>query len=163
MFCLTQFIVRRCVPAVLVLALAAVTLVISGPSSARAATPPQLPLVLLNTTYAPPTGPTITVAAGGDLQAALNTAQPGSVIVLPAGATYYGNFTLPAKSSAGWIYIQSSALSSLPAPGARVSPAQASLMHKIISPNASPAIQTAAKELRGQARRSAPRSAAEAL
>jgi len=99
---------------------------------AHAAGVPELPRVYLDTTYALPTGPTITVPAGGDFQAALNSAQPGSVIVLQAGATYAGNFSLPNKTGAGWIYIQSSALTSLPAPGTRVTPAQAALMPKLI-------------------------------
>jgi hypothetical protein len=99
---------------------------------AYAAVLPELPRIFLNTTYAIPSGPTITVPAGGDLQAALNTAQLGSVIVLQAGATYSGNFTLPSKAGSGWIYIQSSALASLPPPGTRVTPAQASLMPKIV-------------------------------
>src|SRR5213594_2082032 len=110
---------------------------------AHAAGVPELPRVYLNTTYALPTGPTITVPAGGDFQAALNSAQPNSVIVLTAGATYTGNFTLPNKSGAGWIYILSSALTSLPTPGTRVAPAQAPLMPKIVSSNTNPAIATA--------------------
>src|SRR5207245_8966262 len=95
------------------------------------------------TTYPPPTGPTITVPAGGDFQAALNAAPLNSVIVLQAGATYSGNFTLPNKTGTGWIYIQSSALSSLPAPGTRISPAQAGLMPKILDTSGNPALQTA--------------------
>ncbi|HEX2710784.1 MAG TPA: choice-of-anchor D domain-containing protein, partial [Candidatus Acidoferrales bacterium] len=104
---------------------------------------PALPQVFLDTTYTPPTGAPITVPAGGDFQGALNAAQPGTVIVLQAGATYSGNFTLPYKSGTGWIYIQSSALANLPV-GSRVSPATAALMPKIVSPNTSPAISTAA-------------------
>src|SRR5437867_6374244 len=72
---------------------------------AHAAVLPELPRVYLNTTYTLPTGPTITVPAGGDFQGALNSAQPNSVIILTAGATYTGNFTLPNKSAPGWIYI----------------------------------------------------------
>src|SRR3989475_1317833 len=110
---------------------------------AHAAVLPELPRVYLTTTYALPTGPTITVPAGGDFQAALNSAQPNSVIVLTAGATYTGNFTLPNKTGTGWIYIQSSALSSLPAPGTRVSPPQASLMPRLLHTSGNPALQTA--------------------
>src|SRR5437588_5344843 len=104
---------------------------------------PVLPQTYLDTTYVPPTGRTIFVGAGGDLQAAINSAVPGDTIVLQAGATFTGNFTLPNKVGTGWIYIQSSAYSSLPAPGTRVSPAQASLMPKIVTPNGSPAIAAA--------------------
>ncbi|MBI4014154.1 MAG: hypothetical protein HY359_17685, partial [Candidatus Rokubacteria bacterium] len=92
------------------------------------ATTPQLPLVYLDTAYVAPTGAVINVSAGGDLQAALNQAQPGDVVQLQAGATFTGNFALPYKSGTGWIYIQSSALASLPPAGTRVSPAQAPLM-----------------------------------
>src|SRR2546428_4013492 len=67
---------------------------------------PELPRVLLETSYAPPTsGILITVNAGGDLQAALNSALPGDTIVLQAGAIFTGNFILPTKSGTGWIYI----------------------------------------------------------
>src|SRR6266850_1570482 len=107
-------------------------------------TTPQLPLVFLDTTYVSPTGVVIRVSAGGDFQAALNAVQPGNVIELQAGATFTGNFTLPYKTGPGWIYIQSSALSSLPSAGARVSPVHATLMPKIVTPNASSALTTAA-------------------
>ena len=49
---------------------------------------PELPRVFLDTTLVPPTGKTIAVAGGGDVQAALNVAQPGDVITLEAGATF---------------------------------------------------------------------------
>ena len=42
---------------------------------------------------------TRTVAAGGDLQAALDAAQPGDVITLAAGATFVGNFVLRNKGA----------------------------------------------------------------
>ncbi|TMI80362.1 MAG: hypothetical protein E6H03_08570 [Bacillati bacterium ANGP1] len=102
---------------------------------------PAPPQVYLDTTFAPPSGQTVAVPAGGDLQAALNSANPGDTITLVAGATYKGPVTLPAKSGSGWIYIESSALSSLPAPGNRASPTQAGLMPKVLAPG-SPAIRT---------------------
>src|SRR5579864_2945789 len=52
----------------------------------------------VDTTYVPPTGKTITVNAGGNLQTAINSALPGDVVVVQAGATFTGNFTLPAKT-----------------------------------------------------------------
>src|SRR5437867_5260176 len=115
----------KCLPAALILAMAAATVSIPTPPTAHAAVVPELPRVYLNTTYALPTGPTITVPAGGDFQAALNSAQPNSVIVLTAGATYTGNFTLPNKSGSGWTYILSSPLGSLPPPRTRLAPPQA--------------------------------------
>ncbi len=76
---------------------------------------------------------TINVKAGDDLQKAINSAQPGDVIILEAGASFTGSFILPSKPGTGWITIQSSALAQLPE-GERVTPAQSALMPKLISP-----------------------------
>ena len=95
----------------------------------------------------PPAGNTITVNAGGDFQSALNNASPGDTIVLQAGATFTGPFTLPDKTAgSGWIYIRSGNYAKLPAPGNRVKPADAANMPKIVvgAGNGS-AIQTATK------------------
>src|SRR5207245_2741765 len=107
---------------------------------------PELPRVLLDTTYTAPTGGTLrTVNAGGDFQAALNAAQPGDVITLEAGATFTGNYTLPNKSGSGWIIIRTSAPdASLPPPGTRITPAYASALPKVVSPNSAAAIATLA-------------------
>src|SRR3989454_5553034 len=65
----------------------------------------------------------IDVPPGGDLQAALDQAQPGDTIRLAAGATYTGWFTLPAKTGAGDILIRTSAPdSALPPAGTRINP-----------------------------------------
>ena len=85
----------------------------------------------------------VDVPAGGDLQAALNGAHSGDTINLAAGATYTGNFRLPANAGPGWITIQSSAMGSLPGPGNRVSPSQASAMPKIVTPNSATTLQIA--------------------
>src|SRR6185295_5173970 len=77
-------------------------------SGSTGAPDPTLP-TLLNTAYSAPTGSIISVPAGGNFQTALNNAQPGDQIVLAAGATYTGNFTLPVKSGSAWIIIRSSA------------------------------------------------------
>src|SRR5262245_11454915 len=107
---------------------------------------PELPRVFINTTYAPPTGRTIAVAAGGDFQAAIDQAQPGDVVTLQAGATYTGNFTLPAKTGSNWIIIRTSAPdNSLPPPGSRITPAYAGALPKIVTPNS----QSAMKALNG--------------
>jgi hypothetical protein len=93
----------------------------------------------------PTTGPgrTIAVPAGGNVQAAVDSAKPGDTIELVAGATYQGAITLPAKPADGWIIIRSSAADALPA-GQRVSPADAPKMARIVSPRPSePAIRTA--------------------
>jgi uncharacterized protein YjdB len=107
--------------------------------------PAALPLVYLNFPYTPKTGNTITVLAGGNLQGALNAAQRGDEIVLSAGAAFTGNFTLPPKPGTvanGWITIRTDKLNQLPPEGTRVTPAHATLMPKIITPNSSPAIGT---------------------
>jgi hypothetical protein len=88
---------------------------------------------------------TITVGAGGDLQAAINAARPGDTILLQAGATFTGNFTLPAKGGSSYITIRSSASdSSLPPAGTRISPAYAGLLAKVRSTQNGPAFKTAA-------------------
>jgi hypothetical protein len=98
-----------------------------------------------DTSYAAQKGATLTVAAGGDLQAALEKAQLGDTIVLQAGASWTGPFKLPNKTGgSGWIYVVSSQLSNLPAASTRVSPANASNMPKILAPNALNAITTVA-------------------
>src|SRR5262245_56228174 len=52
----------------------------------------------------------VRVAAGADLQAAINSAASGTELVLDAGATYTGNFTLPLKgTSSSYVIIRSSA------------------------------------------------------
>lgn len=105
-------------------------------SVATAATTVTLPVAptTFDSSYVAPTGPRITVDAGGDLQAALNNAKLGDTIVLQAGATFTGPFTLPNKTSgSGWIYVVSSNLASLPSPGQRVGPKDAVNMAKIAS------------------------------
>src|ERR1041385_7295732 len=75
-------------------------------------------------------GATLVVPAGGDLQAAINSAAPGDTIVLDAGATYRGPFTLPAKSGDSYITIQSSRASEI---SGRVSPSQSHLLARLQS------------------------------
>jgi hypothetical protein len=104
------------------------------PAAAGAATLPAFPQAFVDTTYSLPTGGnTIAVHAGGDLQAAINSANLGDVIVVDAGATFNAPINLPNKTTgSGWIYVISSAYASLPAPGNRVSPADAVNMPKIV-------------------------------
>jgi hypothetical protein len=85
---------------------------------------------------------TIAVPAGGNLQQAINSAQPGDTIALQAGATYTGPFTLPAKSGDAFITIRTGGDAGLPGEGTRVSPAHAPALAKIKSGTSAPAIQT---------------------
>jgi carbohydrate binding protein with CBM6 domain len=91
------------------------------------------------------TGSTVRVAAGGNLQAAIDNAQLGDTIVLQAGATYTGNFVLPAKAlGSGYVTITTSAdPAALPPEEGRIDPSYAGLLPKIQSPNSAPAIATA--------------------
>ena len=60
-----------------------------------------------------------------DPQSALNAAQPGDVILLRAGETFVGNFSLPAKNSGSSAYItirSDAADASLPPAGTRLVP-----------------------------------------
>jgi hypothetical protein len=103
----------------------------------------ELPRVYLDTRMPAATGRTISVAAGGDLQAALDAAQPGDVVTLAPGATFVGNFRLPRKAgmTAGqWITVRTGG--TLPAEGTRVSPADAGQMPKVLTPNVAPAVET---------------------
>ena len=101
-----------------------------------------LPQTTVSTTFGSPTGKTITVKAGGSLQSAINAAVPGDVIVLQAGATFVGNYTLPKKSGTGWVTIRTSTSDSYLPVGRRVIPSQAGLLAKIQSHNSMPAIRT---------------------
>lgn len=103
---------------------------------------PELPRATVDVSMPSGTGRSIQLNASGDLQAAINDASPGDQIVLPAGATFTGNFTLPAKSGSGWIIIRSSGI--LPAAGRRVRPSDAGQMARIVAAHPEyPAIQTA--------------------
>jgi len=125
MFVAGQAIRVRALPALLIVAVA----MLSRPAllpAANASVLPERPRVILDTTYVPPTGRTLAVPAGGDLQAALNAAVGGDVITLQAGATFSGPFTLPNKSGTGWIIVRTSAAdSTLPPPGTRITGAYA--------------------------------------
>jgi hypothetical protein len=111
---------------------------------------PAPPAVFLDTTYTRPTGRTIAVAGGAsasqNLQAAIDSAAPGDVITLEAGAVFKGNFKLPKKAEQpGWITIRSSAPdASLPPAGTRIQPSASRFLPKIISPDTQPAMRTAA-------------------
>ena len=128
---------------------AVVALVVSllGAAGALAESPrpPELPRVFLQTGLAqtPVTGKTVHVKAGDDLQAALDAAAPGDEVVLAAGATFTGNFTLPAKPRGKWITVRTSDLAHLPPEGVRVNPHDAAAMARLVDPTGNGAIGTA--------------------
>ena len=86
--------------------------------------------------------PGIHVPKGGNLQAAIDAAQPGSTITLQPGAEYIGDFILRTKPGEEYITITTADASKLPAAGKRISPAYAPGLPKISTPNVNPAIVT---------------------
>ena len=81
---------------------------------------------------------TVTVPAGGDLQAAIDRAAPGDVLMLAPGATYTGPITLPKKAGDAWITIKTAAPEAeFPPAGQRVTPENAKQMPKIVAANGS--------------------------
>lgn len=96
----------------------------------------ELPRVILNFPYPTPTR-TINVPAGADLQAALNAAQRGDELVLAAGASWTGNFTV-ASCGSGWITIRG------PGPlapmGTRVRPSTMANAPRVVTANTQPAL-----------------------
>lgn len=128
--------------------------VVSGIICAQAPTQPILPQNTMSVTL-PMQGtlPCPTLTSGSNcirnipsgnatsFQNAVNASTCGDTIVLAAGSTYSGNFTIPPTSCSGWIEIVSNALTSLPPSGNRVGPSNSAYMAKISTPNSLPAIQ----------------------
>jgi hypothetical protein len=86
---------------------------------------------------------TLTVRRGDNLQTILNSAVPGDVLLLEAGAEFVGNFVLPVKSGTDPIVVRSALHEQLPVPGQRIQPQHAALLARLRSPNTSPALRTA--------------------
>jgi hypothetical protein len=86
---------------------------------------------------------TIRVAAGGDLQAALDKAGAGDVIELASGATFVGNFVLPAKVGTRSIILRTAPTPGLPGAEGRIDPGHSSKLAKLQSRNSAPVLLTA--------------------
>lgn len=111
--------------------------------------PARLPIATVATsmTDTPAQGSVITVDAGGDLQAALDSAQCGDIIKLQAGATFTGTFRFPALhcDSQHWVIVRTSAPdSALPPEGNRVTPCYAGVASLVGRPQFSCANPTSA-------------------
>jgi hypothetical protein len=79
----------------------------------------------------------IQVSARGDLQLAINSANCGDTIVLPAGATFQGKgdkgFLFSAKGCSNYITVTTSLAASLPS--GRIDPGNATAMPRIVPPS----------------------------
>jgi hypothetical protein len=106
---------------------------------------PELPRTYLNTDYVTPTGRVREVANGGDLQAALDAAEPGDVVQLARGSTFRGRYLLPRKTGNGIIVVRTNV--ALGDEGTRMTPSRAADvgLAKLVAvqPNA-PALRTEA-------------------
>ena len=110
--------------------------------SSEASSVSSRPMLTVN--YGPAGGGgTIDVPAGGDLQQALDNAQPGATIRLAAGGTYIGNFVLPAKGGTSFIVL-TTANATLPPAGTRIDPSYRASLATIRSANEFPALATTA-------------------
>jgi hypothetical protein len=84
----------------------------------------------------------IRVAADGDLQAALDRAQPGDQVLLAAGARFTGSYILRARPGEdGYVTIRTDA-SDLPGPGVRTGPRWSGRLAVLQSATAKPALRT---------------------
>ncbi|MBS1817919.1 MAG: glycosyltransferase [Acidobacteria bacterium] len=86
---------------------------------------------------------TVTVPAGGDLQAALDGARPGDVISLEPGATFVGNFVLRTQAGTDRPVVVRTAGAEAVAFGQRMTPERADTLARLRSPNSMPVLSTA--------------------
>ena len=107
----------------------------------------ELPRAYVNTRYVPATGRQLRVPSGGDLQQALDEAQPGDEVLLAPGGSYVGNYRLRPKSGSGWITVRPDmSISSLPPEGTRMTPdlARSLRLPRLLGYNSSPVIEAEA-------------------
>jgi cellulose synthase/poly-beta-1,6-N-acetylglucosamine synthase-like glycosyltransferase len=98
-----------------------------------AAAEPQRPHSAVDIGETRQTGRTIRVPGGGNLQAALDEAQPGDRIHLEPRAVYRGPFRLPRKDGSLWIVVSPEPAAGFPEPGRRVVPDDARFMPKLVA------------------------------
>src|SRR5215470_9182830 len=80
---------------------------------------------------------TIVVTAGGDLQAAINSAQCGDTVSIAPNTPFTGNFKIPDKQCVSSnLTIRTSAT----LPLRRIGPADKALLARLVSPNSLPAL-----------------------
>jgi hypothetical protein len=84
---------------------------------------------------------TIDVPAGGSLQTALDQIAPGGTVRLAPGATYVGNYRLPAKGGTSYVTITTRD-AVLPPAGTRIDPSFKPRLATLRSPNSTAALRT---------------------
>jgi hypothetical protein len=106
----------------------------------------ELPRDSVSVAWRQPTGRTITVRQGDNLQRALNDARRGDEIVIDPGAEFRGNFVLPAKAgdaSNGWITVRTAAMQAITPQGTRIDPVNHAMhMPKLVTSNDRAALAT---------------------
>jgi hypothetical protein len=103
-------------------------------------TPPVPPKAVTPLVITAPTR-TVRVGAADDLQAALNTATPGTEFRLAAGATFTGAFSLPVTCGAGTVTIRTDVdLEALVPEGQRMTPSKSAALAKIVSTSSQAAL-----------------------
>ncbi|NNF29020.1 MAG: hypothetical protein HKN73_17480 [Gemmatimonadetes bacterium] len=112
------------------------------PPGAQSGADPELPRIYLNTSrdHTASNGDTVRLGPNGDLQNAIDNAQPGDAILLAQGATYSGPIVLRDKTGSGWITIATDM--PLPAEGTRVDPSDPGPMAVILAEDVEGAIVT---------------------
>ena len=119
------------------------SLAVSGLTAAAPATPQTTPAY----GALPAVSRVVRVAAGGDLQGALNRALPGDAILLAPGARFTGTFVLRNKNLASpcsaWITVRTDAAP--PALGQRTTPTTAAGFAKLVTTSVAPALRTEPK------------------
>jgi hypothetical protein len=109
---------------------------------------PEMPQEWIETCV-PPTDKTITVCGSGcnflntQLQQAIQTATPGTTILLEQGVSYTGPFDLPEKNGDGWIVIRTAIDDNLlPAVNERINPSSSPVLAKFLAKPGLSAIKT---------------------
>ena len=104
-----------------------------------------MPRVYLNTAVSatPSSGRVVRVKPTDNLQRALDAAQCGDRVLLPAGTKFTGNFTIARQCSAtAWITVATDGCTTLPTEGTRTNPTAAVCYAKLSSKSVLPALST---------------------
>jgi len=113
-----------------------------GPKKAVRLSITALAAVLLVSPIASRQLTAVRVAAGDDLQRALDSARAGDTVLLARGATFRGNFVLPAHDGTAFVTVRTEG-AGLPDEHTRTGPQFGGVLAVVQSPNTSPALRAA--------------------